>query len=282
MNCVVVFGSSGMLGKYVVSYLKKQNVKCYCANRDTFDIAKNVEHINDFMDLFVQQEYDEYNIIVVNCAGIIPQSGNDNYVDTVRVNTIFPQLLFKWCEKHGIPMIHITTDCVFSGLHDTGYNEDTTHDPCDLYGITKSLGEPLDSCVIRTSIIGHQLDNKDTQKGKKSLLQWMKDNKEEVVNGYIDHYWNGVTCLQLSKIIYKMINKNLYWTGVRHIHTTPFISKFELLTHIKQVYNLKTIITPKITYKIDRSLKSCYITNSKLKLPNIYDQLVEQKNYIIC
>lgn len=280
MNYVILFGSSGMLGKYVDSYFKKNDIQCYCINTSNFDIVNNIENVYEFMNYFLQEEYINYNLCVVNCSGIIPHNGKNDYVSTIRVNTIFPQKLFKWCDNNNIPMIHITTDCVFSGLNHFAYHECNVHDSQTLYGISKSLGEPLNCCIIRTSIIGHQTSNKNANK---SLLQWVIDNdnneEDKIIHGFIDHYWNGVTCLELSKIIHKIIHNKMYWKGIRNIYSKFYVSKFELLTQIANTYKLKLIVLPKITERLNRRLTSCYGTSDNFKIPSITTQLMEQKCY---
>ena len=81
------------------------------------------------------------------------------------------------------------------------YNEDDLHDEINDYGTSKSLGELCDATIIRTSIIGEELRN------KRSLLEWVKSNAHGEINGYDNHYWNGVTCLQLSFFIKDIIEK---------------------------------------------------------------------------
>jgi dTDP-4-dehydrorhamnose reductase len=92
-------------------------------------------------------------------------------------------------------MIHPTTDCVYSGLKGS-YNEDDKYDVSDVYGMSKAMGEPSNCTVIRTSIIGEELEN------KKSFLEFVRNSDSEI-NGWDDHYWNGITCYQYCKIIDK-------------------------------------------------------------------------------
>ena len=169
-------------------------------------------------------------------------------------------------------MIHITTDCVFSGK-DGNYNELSEHDETNDYGMSKSLGELCKATIIRTSIIGEELTN------KRSLLEWVKSNKEKEINGFTQHYWNGVTCLQLAKIIYKVIKDDLYWEGTRHIFSPKSVSKFELVSIINEVYDLNITVVPFETEKVDKTLITIYNTNSIFNIYSLKEQIIELNKY---
>ena len=149
-------------------------------------------------------------------------------------------------------MIHITTDCVFSGKKGN-YIETDEHDITDVYGRTKSLGEPNNCTIIRTSIIGEE-------KGQsRSLVEWIKSVKNEEVNGFVNHRWNGVTCLQLSKVIEEIINNNLWWSGVRHIHSPNWVNKGQLVNMVSDIYDLNVTVNLVDTdERVNRTLSSIY------------------------
>mgnify|MGYP001414187775 FL=1 len=112
------------------------------------------------------------------------------------------------------------------------------------------------------------------------MLEWVIKNKNGHINGYSNHYWNGVTCLQLSKIINKIIDNNLYWNGVRHIFSPKVVSKKDLCTYISNVYNLNIQVNEyDANDNINKSLTTIYKDNSLLNIPDIYNQLIELKNY---
>lgn len=239
---VALFGSSGMLGNYVKKHLcEKADVKLTIFDRDTFDVMKDdISSIN-------LKPYD----VVINCVGLIPHT-NSNVEAFYKVNRDFPKELSKSCNK----MIHITTDCVFSGNTSTSYTETSPHDAVSDYGMSKSQGEQINATIIRTSIIGEETNN------KKSLIEWVKSNKGDEIDGYTNHYWNGVTSEELSRIIYKIISENMYWIGVRHIFSPETVSKYELVSMINEVYALGIKINPKETpTSINRSLSSNFNVN---------------------
>jgi dTDP-4-dehydrorhamnose reductase len=269
---VYIFGSNGMLGNYVTKYLTNNNYTVIPLTRDLYDLSLvKYNTLCTFLHSFDITSDD----VVINCAGVIPQSYNMKYTNNKSyyiINTIFPIILSIYCNFNEIKMIHITTDCVFSG-NDGNYNEMSEHDAFDSYGMSKSLGETIDNItIIRTSIIGHE------KSIKKSLLEWTISNKNKSINGFSNHIWNGITCLQLAKIIHNVISNNLYWNGVRHIFSPTKVSKYDLINMINEIYNLNINITS-IEHQSfsDKSLITNYDTNTILNIPELYDQINEQQ-----
>ena len=149
--------------------------------------------------------------------------------------------------KNNFKLIHISTDCVFSGLR-KNYSEKHKPDPKDLYGKSKLNGEfsSTKNLVIRTSIIGHELNN------KRGLLEWFLKQKKEVY-GYENAYFSGLTTYELSKIIYNKILFNKKIFGLYHISGNK-ISKYRLLQKIKKIYKLNLKLNKENNFIIDRSL----------------------------
>ena len=262
---ILIVGSTGMLGNTFKEYLKVSNIEFETLDRTDIDLSTC-----SFIELknkIVNSDCD----ILVNCAGLIKQRKNINMSDFISVNSLLPHRLADICSEYKIKMIHITTDCVFTG--ESGfYNENSTHNVNDDYGKSKSMGEPINCMVVRTSIIGEEYRN------KLSLLEWVKSNKGGEVNGFKNHLWNGLTCLQLSKLIINIVEKNEYWLGVRHIFSNS-INKYELLKSINEIYKLEIVINPmsdKIS--IDRTLSSIYDI-TKYNIPNIIEQIRETKDF---
>ena len=192
---VVIFGSNGMLGNTIKLYFKSMNrYNVISLTRKHFDILNtDVEELIYLFKVFPD------NSIIINATGLIPHSGNTNEDDYIKVNADFPKLLDKLCVEYNHTFIHITTDCVFNGIKNKGsYFEDSIKNESSIYGKSKALGEELThATIIRTSIIGEQREAAATgeqQEIKKmSLLQWVVSNKDKTINGYNNHYWNGVT-----------------------------------------------------------------------------------------
>lgn len=273
---IFLFGSTGMLGSYIYKYLTNQRKKIICIKRNEIDISQvTIKRIEDIFKKYSINEDD----IIINCAGIIPQSittDHENMKIFLIVNSLFPILLDKISLTYKTKVIHITTDCVFNGKKGN-YIETDKHDETNIYGISKSLGENSSySTIIRTSIIGEE------NKNKYSLLEWVKKHSNSNLEGYINHFWNGVTCLELSKIINKMIDDNIWWIGVRHIFSPNSVSKFELINCINKIYDLNNRIFEKYTKKtVNKTLSSIYNICNTFNIPNIEYQLEEQKLFIL-
>lgn len=259
----IVFGSSGMLGHYVCSLLS-QTKEVIPLTRKDYDL---VNLTCQSLDNFLQSLNLDKDSIIINCAGIIPQTKNENVREYIKVNSLFPVILSMICHNRKWRFIHITTDCVFSGSKGN-YDEDSEHDETNIYGVTKSLGEIGYGTIIRTSIIGEEIHS------KRSLLEWVKSNKNGEIDGYINHFWNGVTCLQLAKIINQMIDECLFWEGVKHIFSSNCLSKYKLVKTINDIYDLNIKINP-----IEKKYCDKTITTKKdiFSIPNLENQILEMK-----
>jgi len=263
---IIVFGSTGMLGTYCVKYFRQKGYAVLPVDREMLDLTSSHENILNFLRCNVSSAD-----IIINAAGVIKQRNTD--IDNMyKVNTIFPHILSKFKIENGCNVIHITTDCVFSGK-DGYYNESSLPDCEDDYGKSKLLGEAPNLSIIRTSIIGEEINN------KLSLLEWCKSKREQTVYGYVDHYWNGVTCLELCKRINYLLEYEAFCEGVSILHSPEIVSKYNLINMISNVFDLKMLITPKIGGKCYRNLQNvrCIPTASlkqqleELKEFNIYE-----------
>ena len=264
---IILFGSTGMLGNYVYSILNK-SFEIIAYTRNDFDILN--DKWNKLKNII--NKYEE-NDVIINCAGCIPQKvANTEFRKYIRINSLFPHKLQEYCNIRKLKLIHITTDCVFNG-EKGNYNEDDIHDETNIYGVSKSLGEPENCTVIRTSIIGEEMFH------KKSLLEWLRKQKNKTINGYVNHLWNGITCLTLAKIIYKTISKNLFWKGVKHIHSPKIVSKYDLCCYINEIYNFNITINQ---YN-HRNYSNSSLTQNYQKINSnincIKQQIMEQKQF---
>jgi len=266
---IFVLGSNGMLGRYVSRYLSN-NFNVIELNRDELDASKVTEEI--IIDIFNKHNINNDDV-VINCIGTIkPQIDKLGDLNGILVNSVFPRLLANSCEKLNVKLIHPTTDCVYSGLKGS-YNENDKYDVSDIYGMSKAIGEPNNCTVIRTSIIGEEVGQ------KRSLVEWVKGNNGNTVNGFTNHIWNGITCLQFAKICEEIINKNLYWIGIRHIHSNS-VNKFELVNLINNTYDLNITVNPMTTdVMCDRSIATIYETINLFSIPPLDIQIEEMKDF---
>lgn len=266
---VFVFGANGMLGNYIKSYLLQQ-YDVIPLTRYDYDL----EYLSiDSLERFILDRRLIKGDIIVNCAGVIPQSSKQRDINTrlyFIINSIFPIVLSMLCKKYGLKMIHITTDCVYSGRKGN-YNEDSLHDETNDYGLSKSLGDMSSCTIIRTSIIGEEIKN------ERSLLEWIRFNAGKEINGFVNHHWNGVTCLQLAKVIENIIKNNKYWEGVRHIFSPRAVSKYELLKIINDIYELNITINKYETQTVDKTITSLY--DKSFDIPDLSVQIDEMKSY---
>jgi len=264
---IAVLGASGMLGNYLTNYLETKFQVIPIGRADIDAANAGAESILKLLEQKGLQKDD----IVVNAIGTIkPRVDELGDLNAILVNSVFPHYLANVAESLQLKMVHITTDCVFSG--DRGqYNEKDKHDVTDVYGRTKSLGEPTNCSVFRTSIIGEEKNS------KRSLVEWIKSNAGAQVNGFTNHLWNGLTCLQVAKSIEKMANENIFWKGVRHVHSPSPVNKLELVQLVSDVYELNLKVNPKETdQKCDRSLSTLYPT---FDIPELKVQVTEMKKF---
>jgi len=264
---IVVLGANGMLGRYLRTYLNNSH-DLLALTRQNIDLS----FIDEVGILNYLRKCISSESVIVNAAGVIKQRSN-SVIDMIMVNAVLPHILAKLKEETGCQVIHVTTDCVFSGKKGK-YVETDKHDCTDDYGKSKSLGENPTLTIIRTSIIGEEKTN------KKSLLEWVISNKEKTIDGYTNHLWNGVTCLELAKYINAIIQQQTYWNGVRHVFSPNTVSKYELVRTINEVYRLG------MTIKEKRTENDCFrnlstVIDSDRITKTLYEQILELKNYVL-
>jgi len=267
---VFVLGHKGMLGRYVYTYLKSKNYDVVGLSRSEIDASciSSVELKSKLLDV----DFNEGDV-VINCIGIIKRNDVPKK-DFTAVNTVFPHTLAYVCERVGAELIHVSTDCVYDGL-EGNYNENHVHTAKDLYGISKSEGEIGNITIIRTSLIGEELDQ------QRSLIEWIKSNKNNTVSGYTNHVWNGITCLQFAKLCDEIMEEELFWRGVKHITSPSKITKHDLVKLVSEIYELNVTVIPHETEtKCDRSLSSVR-GEIVFKIPELREQLIEMKSFTL-
>jgi dTDP-4-dehydrorhamnose reductase len=263
---IILFGSNGMLGTYLNSYLSP-NYDVVRLTRTDLDLSTvTAIELSEYLSKFISK-----GDVIINAAGVIKQREYDP-LDMIMVNTVFPNLLGLVKEELGFEVIHITTDCVYSGL-EGGYDENSKPDCTDDYGQSKSLGEHANLTNIRTSIIGEEKTN------HKSLLEWVRSNKGKEIGGYVNHHWNGLTCLELAKQIELIIQNNSFWVGVKHYHSPDTVNKYDLVSMINDIYKLGITINPTNTPQIcHRGLSSI---NQQTVTKTLFEQIIEMSKYKI-
>ena len=266
---IFVLGKSGMLGRYVYTYLKGKGYNVRGIGRRHIDASDTCSDLHHFV---------EYNMahgdVVINCIGTIkPRVDELGDTNAIIVNSLFPRKLADLCEEYGVKLIHPTTDCVYTGSKGD-YDENDSYDVSDVYGMSKALGEPSNCTVLRTSIIGEEVGQ------GRSLVEWVKGNKGGDTNGYLNHYWNGVTCLQFGKIVETMIENDLFWLGIKHLHSDK-VDKQQLSELINDSFDLGITITPvTVDTTVDRSMTTIHPDNlDKFNIPPLKVQIQEMAEF---
>ncbi|MDA9998573.1 SDR family oxidoreductase [Planktomarina temperata] len=211
--------------------------------------------------------------VVINCIGVIKQvTGADDPLIALPTNSMFPHRLARASRLLGTRVIHISTDCVFSGKKGQ-YLETDLFDANDLYGVSKFLGElkDYDNCVtVRTSIIGHGLVE------NKSLIDWFL-GQTGTVQGYTRAIYSGLPTIELVRILKEFILPCAFLSGVYHVSSKP-INKFNLLKLVKKEYGLSVEIEPDDQVFIDRSLDFSRFTNETGYEPKEWPILIKEMN----
>jgi len=291
MKKVLLLGATGMLGSAIYDVLKdKYDLVFSVRNKDKINLLDKTyggvkEHkVVEFDVSFLYQDFLEKkgypgdylsNFLkdvgdvdyVINAIGITIPFSLENQALTFFINSALPYILANiWGEK----LIHITTDCVYNGKEGFPYDENSSKTPVDIYGLSKSLGEPTNCLTIRTSIIGRELE------GFTGFLEWFLNQKEKSINGFANHFWNGITTKQFGKICDEiMTNPEKYpQAGLYHIFSTT-VSKYEMLLKFKEKYNIDCEIKKDEEQKLNRTLSTIYDSNKKLNIPSFDEMLKE-------
>lgn len=261
-NKILLLGSTGMLGYNFEKILKEYNYDFKKTSRKKQKGRIKFDAINDSLNKLPKCEY------FINCIGVINKLiDKNNIVEAIKINSIFPHRLANFCKKKRIKLIHISTDCVYSGKKGK-YTESDIHDPIDIYGKTKSLGEPTNCMTIRTSIIGEE------NKNSRSLVEWVKGNKNKKIYGFSNHIWNGLTAKHLSESIIKIIRNKIYEEKLVHIYSEKSVSKYSLIKLINKKFKLNCKIKKKLhRISIDRTLRSDNNYSKKLNILSIPKQI---------
>ena len=187
--------------------------------------------------------------VVVNCIGIVKQDAAANDpIRSIAVNSLFPHRLAQLCGANKSRLIHLSTDCVFSG-RDGNYSEVDATDADDLYGRTKALGEvDYDDCLtIRTSMIGRELA------GSHGLIEWFLGQQGKTVRGFKRALFSGLTTNALADVIAAIIAHQPQLRGTWHL-AADAINKFDLLSQVRDQFELDIKIEPDETFICDRTL----------------------------
>ena len=207
--------------------------------------------------------------IVINCVGVVKQlSGASDPLVALPLNSLFPHRLAKLCSVNNARLIHISTDCVFSGSKGM-YEESDIPDAHDLYGVSKRLGEIdyANAITLRTSIIGHELN------GSRSLIDWFLSQTSSV-QGFNRAVFSGLPTIEIAHIIKDYVIPNSQLRGLYHVSAEP-INKYDLLSLVADIYGKDISIVKDTKLIINRSLDSSRFRKATGFSPSSWRSLVQ-------
>lgn len=255
---VLVIGASGMIGSTALRVLsEKKDWEVFGTIRNEsvkrffpIPIGKrlragiDVERQDSLLSILDQIRPN----VVVNCAGLTKHKPEaEDPLVSIPINTLMPHQLAGLCKLIGARLIHVSTDCVFSG-EKGGYVEDDFADARDVYGKSKALGEVLypHAITLRTSTIGHELQS------TYGLLDWFL-SQEGRCKGYTRAVFSGLPTVVFAQVVRDVVIPHTELSGLYHVAAKP-IDKFALLKLIADVYGKTIDIVPDDKLVIDRSL----------------------------
>jgi dTDP-4-dehydrorhamnose reductase len=235
---ILLLGSSGLIGHQVYNYLAE------CAEFEIFDLARTrkVSASSILLDMRNEKELDSLVLriqphYIINCAGILINGSKTDPENAIFLNAYMPNHLMKLADSIHAKLIHISTDCVFSGKKGC-YIESDEKDGTGVYARTKALGEVINDThlTLRTSVVGPEL-----APGGEELFHWFMGSTG-VINGYMKSIWSGVTTIELAKAVKRAIDQGT--TGLYQITNGSPISKYELLKLFKKYSGHPVEIVP--------------------------------------
>lgn len=230
-------GSTGLIGHQVYNYLEKNsdyellNI-AYRKKLNEDTILLDIRDEEKFLDSIKKMKPN----IIVNCIGILIQGANENPENAIFINAYMPHRLARLADELDSKLIHISTDCVFSGEKKEPYVEDDFKDGKDTYAKAKGLGEIINNrhLTLRTSVVGPELKTDGEE-----LFHWFM-SQHGTINGFTKAIWSGVTTLELAKAVHWAIEDEII--GLYHVTNNTSINKYDLLTLFKQYMNREITI----------------------------------------
>ena len=277
---ILILGGSGMLGHRLCINLSKVHETWVTVRGSGSEFPDLPEFPGKYIRPYVDARiFDEVTRamasiqpdLVINCIGLIKQLPSSvDPIFSISINTMLPHRLSLICRTGGIRMIHISTDCVFSGRRGR-YVETDQSDAEDLYGRSKFLGEvsyPPHTITLRTSIIGREL------KSKLGLIEWFLA-QTGTIKGYKKAIYTGFTTDELSRVILNQVIPRPELTGVYHVSSDP-ISKYDLLLLAKKAFKRDINILPEESFISDRSLDSTLFRQAAGYVPPSWPKMIEE------
>ncbi|MEB7453533.1 SDR family oxidoreductase [Lysinibacillus sphaericus] len=270
----LVLGASGMAGHTISIYLREQGHDVTTYTRTAFPFGQNITgditDLNFLCSLLQDHHYD----IVVNGIGILNKACEENPEKSIFLNSYLPHAIVSLLENRQTKLIHMSTDCVFSG-ENAPYYEKSVQDGTTFYDRTKGLGEinHKKHLTFRNSIIGP-----DLKKDGIGLFNWFMHQKGPI-NGYTGAIWTGVTTLTLAKAIEQAAQEGI--SGLYHLVNTLPISKYDLLQLLNKHFMDHTIkITPHPLVNVNKTLINTR-NDFSFTVPSYEEMIIDMKEWIL-
>lgn len=270
----LVLGATGMAGHTIAIYLCEQGHDVTTYSRTPFPYGNNrtgdVTDSHFLRSLLLDNDVD----VVINCIGVLNDACEADPAQSVLLNSYLPHAIVSLLENQQTKLIHLSTDCVFSGKS-APYYEKSIRDGETFYDRTKGLGEVNHNkhITFRNSIIGP-----DLKKDGIGLFNWFMQQKGPVF-GYLGAIWTGVTTLTLAKAIERAAQEDL--TGLYHLVNTTSISKHDLL-HLfnKHFLNNSIKILPHQLVHVNKTLINTR-NDFSFSVPSYEEMIIEMKEWVL-
>lgn len=275
---VLVMGATGMLGHVAVGVLA-EDFEVVASVRDPDAAARY--GLPARMVAF-DAGVDDLDVLlggvrpdtVVNAIGLVKQlPAGQSPVSAIRLNSLFPHELAEACANVSARLVHVSTDCVFSGdlPAPARYSEDDRPDAQDVYGRSKLLGEVLEppGLTLRTSIIGRELSRAS------GLLEWFASKGDEQVFGFRNAYFSGFTTHELARLVSRILREHPDLTGLWQVAADP-IDKYDLLLRLRDVLGLECEVVPRDEPVINRALDASRFERATGYSPPPWDEMLEE------
>jgi dTDP-4-dehydrorhamnose reductase len=276
---VLILGGDGMLGHRLYLHLRgRHEVKVTLrlalpayTQYELFNTSNTYDVVDAVSFGSVRRAVEDYEPqVIVNAIGIVKQrSAGSQAVPAIEVNALFPHRLAVLCRGHGSRLIHISTDCVFSGRRGN-YNEGNMPDATDLYGRSKLLGEVTEgnAITLRTSMIGRELTR------QASLIEWFL-SQPGPVTGFRRAIFSGFTTIELARVIERLIVEFPEAAGLYHVSSEP-ISKYDLLCLVRDRMRPGVQVNPDDAFQCDRSLDSTLFRTRFGYRPPTWEAMIDE------
>jgi dTDP-4-dehydrorhamnose reductase len=275
---LLVLGGNGMLGSTLVRELGRvSEIDLYATVRDLASLPTSVRGMlgRQLHELQVLDDVSRRHLletvrpdVVVNAVGVVKQAPEvADHVATVRINSLLPHQLAQDCNEVGARLVHVSTDCVFSGRRGL-YRESDLPDPVDFYGRSKLVGEVgAPHLTVRTSIIGPELTRNS------SLLGWFLAQDGKVVRGFDRAIYSGVTTVEFARFLRDVVLKTPALSGLFQLASTP-ISKYDLLHLVAKAYGWTGEIVRDEDFSCDRSMTGDLLTAATAYTPPAWPEMI--------